>query len=267
MRLLVICGDHPRHRFVANKLADHFNVCGVLIQEREPLVQIPPDGLSQRDRQNFKRHFQDREATEFQFFGHPERCSAPNLVVDSQSLNQDVTLRFLLSLKADSALVFGTGLLGIQLLRHLPQHTLNLHLGLSPRYRGAATLFWPFYFLEPAWAGATLHYLVSEPDAGDIVHQVCPPLYSSDGIHDVGCRTVVTAMEDILFVFNRLAERGRLEIKKQKGTGRNFLSRDFHAQHLRVIYDLYENKLVQAFLEGELPDRRPVLFGQPGCGT
>ncbi len=267
MRVLVLCGDHPRHRFVVNELADHLNVCGIVIQEREPIRQIPPDGLSQRDRHNFIRHFQEREATEHRFWGQPKRCSATTLVVDSQGLNQDPTLRFVSSLQPDCALVFGTGLLGMHLLSQLPQHTLNLHLGLSPRYRGAATLFWPFYFLEPAWAGATLHYLVSEPDAGDIVHQVCPPLYRSDGIHDVGCRTVLTAMEDILFVFNRLSERGRLEIKKQKGTGRNFLSRDFYAQHLRVIYDLYENKLVQALLDGELPDRRPALFRQPGCGT
>ena len=29
---------------------------------------------------------------------------------------------------------------------------LNLHLGLSPWYKGSATLFWPFYFLQPNYS-------------------------------------------------------------------------------------------------------------------
>ena len=267
MRVMVICGDHPRHRFVISKLAERFDLCGVLFQKREPIVQAAPDGLLPRDRMNFIRHFEEREATERQVFGDPKRCMALNLEVDFQHLDQSETLNFVKDCKADAALVFGTGLLRQSFLTQLPSHTLNLHLGLSPRYRGAATLFWPFYFLEPAWAGATFHYLISEPDAGDVVHQICPSLYPSDGIHDVGCRTVVAAADEAVLLFDKLEKTGRWEIKKQKSSGKNFLARDFYAHHLRVIYDLYENKLVQAFLDGELPDRRPTLFRQPGCDS
>ena len=262
----MLCGDHLRHRFVLSKLAEQFDLCGVLFQKREPIVQEVPEGLSPRDRGNYIRHFKEREATESKVFGDHRECSAPNLVVDFQHIDQSEALYFVEDCKADAALVFGTGLLKPSFLAQLPSHTLNLHLGLSPRYRGAATLFWPFYFLEPAWAGATFHYLVSEPDAGDVVHQVCPTLYRSDGIHDVGCRTVVEAADDAVRLFDKLDKVGAWEIKRQKSTGKNFLARDFHAHHLRVIYDLYENKLVQAFLDGELPDRRPTLFRQPGCG-
>ena len=266
MRIMMVCGDHARHRFVLNKLAERFDLCGVLIQKREPIVPIPTDELTPQDRSNFIRHFGEREVTERQIFGNPSWCVDQKLEMDFQCLDQSEALQFVRNLKPDAALVFGTGLLGPELLAKLPPHTLNLHLGLSPRYRGAATLFWPFYFLEPAWAGATFHYLVSEPDAGDVVHQVCPPLHRSDGIHDVGCRTVVVAAEEAVLLFERLEQTEKWERKRQKGTGKNFLVRDFHAQHLRVVYDLYENKLVQAFLDGELPDRRPVLFRQPGCG-
>lgn len=260
----MLCGDHVRHRFVTNKLAENFEICGLVMQKREPMVQTPPVGLAPKDRKNFSRHFEERDATETQFFGNPIRCEAPILVVDAQGLNQSESLQFVSKANADAALVFGTGLLGKELLAQLPHNTLNLHLGLSPRYRGAATLFWPFYFLEPAWAGATFHFLVSEPDAGDIVHQVCPPLHRSDGIHDVGCRTVVCATEEAIHLFERLRAIGKWEGKRQKSTGKNFLVRDFQAQHLRVIYDLYENRIVQAYLDGELSDRRPTLIRHPG---
>ena len=265
MKILVICGDHARHRFVTNQVANHFNLCGILIQKREPIVNDPPIGLASRDRINFIRHFRERQEAEMRYFDNPRSLSVPRLLVDSHDLNQEKSLRFVSKAKADAALVFGTGLIQSELLSCLPQHTVNLHLGISPRYRGAATLFWPFYFLEPAWAGATFHFLVSEPDAGDIVHQVCPPLHPSDGIHDVGCRTVVTAAEDAISLFEVLNRTGVWKRKKQKNTGKIFLTRDFHAHHLRVIYDLYENRIVDAFLDGELPGRRPNLFQQLGC--
>ena len=77
----------------------------------------------------------------------------------------------------------------------LPKETLNLHLGISPEFKGAATLFWPFYFQKPGWAGATFHYLSDRADSGDIVHQVLPQLDITDGIHDVGAKTVLESIQ------------------------------------------------------------------------
>ena len=36
--------------------------------------------------------------------------------------------------------------------------------------------------------------------------------------------------------------------------------RDFHPSHLRVIYDLFEDKMVDSYLSGELEQSRPNLF-------
>ena len=50
--------------------------------------------------------------------------------------------------------------------------------------------------------------------------------------------------------------------KAQRGTGKNFLSRDFRPEHLRVIYDLFDNKIVKQYLEGELSCPAPKLIRQ-----
>ena len=46
----------------------------------------------------------------------------------------------------------------------------NLHPSLLPRYRGPAPLFWQFYYGEQQ-TGISLHRLVSQVDAGEIVDQ------------------------------------------------------------------------------------------------
>ena len=78
----------------------------------------------------------------------------------------------------------------------MPKLSINLHLGLSPWYRGSATLFWPFYNLQPQFAGSTFHQIVNEPDAGDILHQTIPVLKKGDTLHEVAAKVVIQSTVD-----------------------------------------------------------------------
>ena len=162
----------------------------------------------------------------------------------------------------DVVLIFGSDLIKEPLLSMLPRHTLNLHLGLSPRYRGAATLFWPFYFMEPTYAGSTFHYIVSEPDAGDIIHQVIPTLQRGDGIHDVSSKVVIDSVKHAIRLLEIFERGGVWKLYKQKSTGKNFLGSDFRPQHLRVIYNVFNDDMVDCYLDGNLESRTPRLVRQ-----
>lgn len=56
---------------------------------------------------------------------------------------------------------------------------LNLHGSLLPRYRGRCPVNWAIIHDEKE-TGMTLHYMVEEPDAGDIVAQRAVPIDDSD---------------------------------------------------------------------------------------
>lgn len=45
----------------------------------------------------------------------------------------------------------------------------------------------------------------------------------------------------------------------QKKTGKLFLNSDFKEEHIRTIYELYNNDIVKRFLEGEFDSRKPQL--------
>ena len=160
----------------------------------------------------------------------------------------------------DFCFIFGVDLILSPTIDVLPKDKVNLHLGLSPWYKGGATLFWPFYHLAPQFCGSTFHNISKEADAGDIIHQCVPKLEIGDGIHDVGVKCVLKAAEDLPLMFDYWKRKRCFKKKEQKTSGRNWRGVDFHAYQLRVIYDLFDNKIVDKYLNGELDQRKPDLY-------
>ncbi|HKU14391.1 MAG TPA: formyltransferase [Steroidobacteraceae bacterium] len=73
---------------------------------------------------------------------------------------------------------------------------LNMHGSLLPRFRGRAPVNWAV-LRGASETGATLHYMVANPDAGDIVDQAAVPIGENDTAYDVFVR-VADAAETIL---------------------------------------------------------------------
>ena len=265
MKLLWIGGDHPRHLYYFNRIRQEFQIHGALIEKRESMKPRPPDGLSRIDWENFVKHFDKRDEAESKHFGEQHLPDSPEfsmMEVRSEDLNGQPSAHFLKSINPDMVLIFGCALIRAPLFNALPRNSINLHLGLSPRYRGAATLFWPFYFLEPNHAGCTFHYIISEPDAGDVIHQMVPQLEPGDGIHDVACKAVIDAAEAAVTLLRIFDKEGTWRAMKQRFSGKNFQSSDFRPEHLRVIYNLYDDDIVRHYIEGALTVKSPNLLKQ-----
>ena len=213
---------------------------------------------------NFAKHFTKRANAEAIHFGDTDikiiKCN--KLEVSEENLNSQNSIDFIEKINPDIVLLFGTGLIKEQLFSTLPKNTINLHLGLSPRYRGAATLFWPFYFLEPQFAGSTFHHIISEPDAGDIIHQLVPKLEKGDSLHDVACKVILESTEICIKLVRKFSETGYWKTYKQKSSGKIFLEKDFSAHHLRIIYNTFSDDIVDFFLESKSTQKKPFLFNQ-----
>jgi hypothetical protein len=266
MRVIIFSGNHPRHLFIHQEIVRFGIECAAVVMEREQLIPDTPLHIPDIDRRNFKRHFADRHEIELKVYGdlNPDNVfsNIPVYKCQQKTLNSDATADFVREFDADIAFIFGTDLIKDPVLAVLPKIRLNLHLGLSPWYRGSATLFWPFYFLQPQFAGATFHQILPEADAGDILHQTVSKLQSADGIHDVGAKIVIQAKKDLRKLLEGYEMFG-WTFHKQKSSGRLFLTRDFQPAHLRLIYNTYNNDIVRFYLEGKLENRQPNLFINP----
>ena len=142
MRIAWIGGSQPRHLYYINEIIKEHNVVGGIMQSRGANVPEVPTGLSQVDRDNWIRHFKERNETEERFFAGQKEPNIPLHRVTKETLNDEASVKFIEELKPDVTLIFGPGMIREPLISVLPKDTINLHLGLSPRYRGAATLFW-----------------------------------------------------------------------------------------------------------------------------
>ncbi len=262
-KTILFSGSHSRHLFVHKKILEIFDEVLVIVVNRENVIPPIPLGLDGIDKINFIRHFKERQTAENKAFGklNINRVfgGANILRIDPNNLNSKMVLDEIKSFSADFCFIFGSELIEEPLFTALPNIKINLHLGLSPWYRGSATFFWPFYFLEPQYAGVTFHQITLEPDAGAIYHQECPKLYAEDGIHDVGVRAVVNASDTALKVCKNIITRNTKGFR-QKTSGRVWRGVDFMPSHLRVIYNLYENDIVKYYLNGSLSKRKPKLI-------
>ncbi len=82
---------------------------------------------------------------------------------------------------------------------------LNLHGSLLPRYRGRVPVNWAVINGETE-TGATLHYMVEKPDAGDIVDQEKVPILFTDTALDVFNKVAEAAVKVIARSWPLLAE-------------------------------------------------------------
>jgi methionyl-tRNA formyltransferase len=79
-----------------------------------------------------------------------------------------------------------------QLLTLPRRGALNMHGALLPKYRGRAPVNWAVIRGERE-TGASLHYMVEKPDAGDLVAQQAVPILPDDTAHQVFGKVTVAA--------------------------------------------------------------------------
>ena len=114
-------------------------------------------------------------------------------------------------------------------------------------------------------AGCTYHVITQKIDVGCIIHQVVPELERGDGIHDVAAKSCLMAFSSLEILLDELEQRIKKNMDPIIDTslekrGKMFLARDFHASQLKVIYDLYDDDIVDHYLDGKLDCRIPKLI-------
>lgn len=234
-----------RHAYVANTLAARLPVARVWRERKsfDPMQYADNPG----DEAVIARHFDARDASEAAFFEAHDAVQAPVREVPSGGINDPDEIAVMAAERPDVVLVFGTGLLRQPLIDTFPGVILNIHLGLSPYYRGAGTNFWPLVNGEPEYCGATIHFLDAGVDTGPIIAHVRPDIAPGDGPHDIGNKTIVAAAE-------MLARAALAHVASpvrgvpQAGEGRVYKRKDFSANAVRRLYDNFATGMVERYL-------------------
>jgi len=264
-RIIILTSNYLRHQYVVQSLIDALDVCGVW-QEEKSFVPESYAG-SEDDRRVIRAHFDARDRSEEQYFGafHTLRLSQGTVhhTLPAGSINLPDEVRMMQELNPDVVVVFGTGILKEQLIQAFAGNIVNLHLGLSPYYRGSGTNFWPLVNREPEYVGATIHYLDAGIDSGHMICHVRPDIAAGDGPHDLGNKTIQKALEVFPAVL-RAHAAGTVAARPQSGEGKLYLRKHFNADAVRRLYKNFQSGMIEEYLASkEERDRALTLLSPP----
>ncbi|MBF0341209.1 MAG: formyl transferase [Magnetococcales bacterium] len=260
LSVLILCGNAPRHRYVANQVIATGRVVGV-VQEvgsrptwgKAWRLLTSPAVLYGRLVRRFRERslrLGEREARFF-FEDQPARLNWQGPHLAATHINHPEVSAMVARLQPDLIFVFGTSLIREPLLSAARVGMINLHGGLSPHYRGADCIFWALSNGEPEQAGCTLHFIDAGIDTGRLVAHVMPAVTPEDDENTLFWRGVRDAAAVMAELPARLARGERYGVTQtEKGSLYTVKARTPEAQRRLELL------LAQGLLRGvKLPAR------------
>jgi len=230
IRLGILTSIETRHRYFVNALAARFDVVAIGYQETGYYPAATASaGMDAATAGIVAHHFDERRRQENIYFSQQafSRQSSSTCAVrdlDPATLNSPETVRFLEDQNVDVVAVYGTNLIKPPLLDRFAGRMINMHLGLSPYYRGTATNFYPLLNDEP-----------------HITDDDMPPT--------VGCNAILAGIDKMIQALAEF-EAGTLTTTPQWPTpnARLYRRADFHPSQVRALYDLIAAGLFPNFV-------------------
>ena len=167
--------------------------------------------------------------------------------VKKGEINSSSNINLIKKMKPDLLVSYGCSIISEKLIKKFKNRFLNIHLGLSPYYRGAGTNFFPFVENELQFLGATLMFIDKGVDTGKIIHQIRPEIYLSDNIQTIGNRIIKKITSDTI----KITSSKKLVASNLKTSYKckTFKKIDFNENSLRLAKINLKKKIIKKFLK------------------
>lgn len=201
MRLVVVTGDGPEHRYVANAICAAFEVDAILLCDPPKrrsgttvLRRAPLRFVDKVMRKVFLHIIGDKSARKSSLSRvlgpASEGFSRSDLIENVGRPSDGQLARRVADIAPDVLAIYGTGIIPASVLAQAGTVALNMHTGQSPWYRGVSCASWPLRDMRPDMIGATVHECTSDVDGGLIYVREAAALQADDDLHAVFARAV-----------------------------------------------------------------------------
>ncbi len=262
MKLVILTSNGLRHKYVVSKLVENFHV-QLIISEKKSVAIEDTTKLNLADATLVREHFDKRSKSEMKYFGDYNEFSSEicHLNIPHKEINNEFVFDCINSINPDLIILFGTSIIKGRLLKKYQRKIINLHLGLSPYYKGSATNLFPFYYKQIECIGATIHIATEKVDAGDIIHQYRPKIDLNDDIHDIGNKVILKSGIEFPKAINSFLAKKNKPVKQIAIEGILCKVQDVTPDLLRVIYSNIQTGVVEEFLNNEksLINDKPII--------
>lgn len=207
-----------------------------------------------------QQHLHERDQAEQDYFGlFVEFNNVPAdtaRIVPRGWFSTEECIKSLGELGIDLILVYGTSIIKGNLLQLYESRILNLHLGLSPYYRGGGTNYFPFVNGEPEFCGATYMFLDEGIDTGRIIHQNRPVILRTDSFHQLSNRFLIRAFRTYIMLVERFDELESEPTTLPSGvvnlTRKVYRRKDFTRSTVERLYSNISDGMIGEYLDNKV---------------
>ena len=256
-KIIILTGSSLRHTFFRQYMASSSDIDVINSycegEERSLRKQAEKDVLS--DNTVRLQHLSAREGTEQDFFENfvdmIKDQSSPVFIPKGDINNKKYT-DIIVNSNADLLVAYGCSIIKGPLLSAFAGRFINVHLGLSPYYRGSGTNYWPLVNKEPEYVGATFMHIDAGIDTGEIIHQIRAKYVWGDTPSQIGNRLILEMCKiykSIIANFSKLKKMEQISIPNNVKIYKN---RDYTEESVKRLYKIFNEGLVEDYLNDEV---------------
>ena len=266
-RIVILTGSELRHTYLRKAIAlnDAIDVAQSYCEGSEKGLSSVVDQTN-TDSDVQISHIASRERSEADFFDSFVRTT-PELsnptYIKKGEINEPHIQDAIFKLSPELVIAYGCSIIREPILSKFDGRLLNVHLGLSPYYRGSGTNYWALVNNEPEFFGATFMYMAAGVDCGKIIHQIRARVYPGDSPHHIGNRLicdVANVYTRLINRFDELVEMPQIAVNQDK----YYRQKDFTPESVVRLYQNFANGLVERYLaDREQRDGRVPIVRNP----
>ena len=269
INVVVLTGSDIRHKAFAIRFMNSSKI-NVLCSYSEAESPLKKSILTRKKIDDeILYHLEERNQVEKDIFGwfldqHKHALKMLKVIKRGGFSDKDF-LEEIKELNPQLILVYGTSLLKGEIINKFRNKIINVHLGLSPYYRGSGTGYFPFVNNEPEYCGATFMFLDEGIDTGRIIHQIRPNIYPRDSFHLLSIRF----LKDIFDTYVSIIENySTIQEPLKFGTGQNKTNKyykrsDFNLENLYQLWKYFKSSSLKQYLDNKIErDRRVPILAQ-----
>jgi methionyl-tRNA formyltransferase len=176
-----------------------------------------------------------------------DQSSFPNAtILETGSINSAPVVSLVEQLKPDLVVVSGTSLLGKELLGLLGSTpVINIHCGITPRYRGTHGAYWAVVNGDWENVGTTVHFIDSGVDTGAIIGQTTIQLEPDDSPRVLALKQYCSGIPLISEAVSNI-RAGNLTT-----ASRNDLDSRFYSSPTLTSYLIFKKRMRERFAKPE----------------
>jgi len=251
-KILLIAGPELRHQYYINHLKNNFNIAGIIIESIE-YKEAPSQTIEEELAWDW--YFTRRREYEIRVFSGSNNLKQKNnpgiIQIPNASINARKTINEIKTMKPDLIAIFGSSIVGHELINLYPQKIFNLHVGLSNWYRGSSCNFWPLYDRRLDLLGASIIRINAGIDSGEILAQQTIDFDENDDEQSLPAKCIILGAKLMIDTIKNWGNNLLLPVSSS-GNGKLFLQKQFSPKSVLKVKQMVDKGELKDLVKSQL---------------